>query len=239
MVKIFAYIGSPLKNNSNTAALTRLLFDKLTAREADIDCELFTGGGVKILPCKGCWTCMTRGFCPLDEHDDMGLLKQQMLEANFIIWGSPLYTEHVSGQTKTFLDRLAAWYHTIRLAGKPGMTIATSAGGNPDTVHDYLNMLLSVAGVKVLTRIDAIGYFPGMLMEDDALHSRLDAAVDKIQPYLSGKRRIESDQQMDQWFQTMKMKVIMGKDYLPADYDYWESRGLLHLDSYAGLLARI
>lgn len=238
MSKVFAFIGSPLKGTSNTATLTRMLFTILTEQDPTIECELITGGEVKISDCKGCWQCMIKGSCPLDDQDDMGLLKQKMLEADFIIWGSPLYTEHVSGQTKTFLDRLAAWYHTIRLAGKPGMTVATSAGGNPDTIHHYLAMLLSVAGVKVLTKIDAIGYFPGMLFEDATLHSRLQQAASDIYPYLTGEKRLESDENMDKWFQAMKFKVISGKEYLPADYNYWESRGMLDLDSYAGLLAR-
>lgn len=90
--------------------LTRMMLDKLTEMDINIKYELLTAGHVQINHCRGCWSCMRIGKCPLDEIDDVDFLKQKMVDSDFIIWGSPVYTMRVSGQMKTFLDRLASWY---------------------------------------------------------------------------------------------------------------------------------
>jgi hypothetical protein len=46
-------------------------------------------------------------------HDDMAMLKERMENTSFIVLGSPVY---------------AVWLHMMRLAGKAGVTVATTAG---------------------------------------------------------------------------------------------------------------
>ncbi len=159
MRKVFAFIGSPLKEASNTSTITKMLLDRLVELDESIEYEILTSGHVRIDHCRGCWTCMTRGFCPRDEHDDMGMLREKMLMADFIILGSPVYIMHISGQMKIFIDRLCAWFHLIRLAGKPGLTVATTASQGLEIVHEYIGMLLRTLGVIVVGNLDTHGYF--------------------------------------------------------------------------------
>lgn len=149
-IKIFGFIGSPLQKRSNTYTLTKMMIDKLLEKNRAIEYSLFTAGDVNIQSCTGCWSCMTHGQCPLDKKDDMAFLKEEMMGSDLIIWGSPVYALHVSGQMKTFLDRLVNWYHTLRLAGKSGVTVSTTAGSGLEEVHQYLRLLLSVSGVKTI-----------------------------------------------------------------------------------------
>ena len=84
-MNIFGFIGSPLKERSNTYTLTRMMLDKLVEMNENINYELLTAGHVNINYCKGCWSCMKVGKCPQDKLDDMGSLKQKMIDSNFII----------------------------------------------------------------------------------------------------------------------------------------------------------
>jgi len=239
MKTIFAYIGSPLKQRSNTWTLTMMLIERLRELDKEIKADVFTAGDVKVRYCTGCWTCMTKGFCPLDKGDDMGRLKEQMLQADFIIFGSPVYTYTVSGQMKTFLDRLAAWYHQVRLAGKPGLTVATTAGSGMDQVHNLLGMLMGALGVKTVATLETYGYFPKTLKDPDAARQAARVAADLVLPYLTGEKQVESDPKMEECFKIMKQKSVLGKEWLAADYDYWEKNGMLGLNSYSELLVKI
>lgn len=236
MKKIFAYIGSPLKQASNTAAITRMLIEALTSHLSDLQATVLTAGDVNVRHCTGCWNCMTKGKCSLDGKDDMSVLKKKMLEADFIIFGSPVYCMHVSGQMKTFLDRLAAWYHLMMLAGKPALTVSTTASSGVEIVHDYLGMLLRALGAKPVATLDAIGYFPNMLLDEGKAQRDAEVAAAKILPYLKGGLTVQSDDEMEQMFQSMKSKVTYGKEWLPADFDFWEQQGMLGLNSYQELL---
>ncbi len=91
----------------------------------------------------------------------MGRLKEKMLAADFIVLGSPVYTVNVSAQMKTFFDRLPAWIHTMRLAGKAGMTVVTTAGNGMKEVQNYLGMMRVSLGVKSVGELGAYATLPG------------------------------------------------------------------------------
>ncbi|HMK53712.1 MAG TPA: flavodoxin family protein [Methanobacteriaceae archaeon] len=237
-MKIFGFIGSPLKKRSNTYTLTKMMVDKLLEMDNNVKCTLFTAGDVNIQPCRGCWSCMNLGVCPLDKIDDMAFLKKKMLESDLIIWGSPVYAMQVSGQMKTFLDRLATWYHTLRLAGKPGITVSTTAGAGLEEVHDYLGLVLNAAGVKVISSLDTFGTLPETLINaEDALKSAHKVAYE-IYPYLISEKPIESDNGLENSFQVNKNKIIYGSEVLRADYKYWEEHEMLGLNSFKELLKK-
>lgn len=236
---IFAFIGSPLKEKSNTAALARMMLDDLGEKDPEIQYELLTAGQTRLEFCAGCWACMRKGACPLDARDDMAGLKRKMLDADLIVFGSPVYTMSVTGRMKNFLDRLAAWYHTIRLAGKPGVSVSTTAGSGLEQVHELLEMLMSALGVKVVARLETRAFTPGMFADKDAAQAAARAAAEKVYPYLTGEKQVESDPNMEEAFKVMKQKSVQGRQWLPGDYEYWEKAGMLDCDSYAELLNRV
>lgn len=240
MKKIFAFIGSPLKEKSNTAAFTRQILEKVREKaQMDISSEIVTAGDVEILSCRGCWGCMVKGQCPLDGKDDMAGLKKKMLEADFIIWGSPVYTMQVTGQMKTFLDRLTTWYHLLRLAGKPGMTVSTTGGSGQDELQQFLSMLMVHIGIKQVGSYNTIAYFPGMFADQSDVESKADQASGVICDYLSGRVKVETDEKLEEAFEHMKTKVAYGKDYLRGEYQYWHDNGYLECGSFGELLEKI
>lgn len=239
MKNVFAFIGSPLKERSNTYNLTKMMIDKLVDMDNDIKFDLITAGDVNIQTCKGCWSCMRFGKCPLDKKDDMAFLKEKMLDSDIIIWGSPVYAMHVSGQMKIFLDRLASWYHTFRLAGKPGITVSTTAGAGLEEVHEYLKAVLNMAGVKVISSLETYGTLPETLINpEDALKSAHKMAYE-IYPYLTGEKNIETDEGLEYSFQVNKNKVIYGAEVLKADYKYWKENKMMEMNSFNELLEKL
>jgi len=216
-----------------------MMIDKLLKLDNNIKFDLITAGDVNIQPCKGCWSCMRLGKCPLDKLDDMAFLKEKMLDSDFIIWGSPVYAMQVSGQMKVFLDRLASWYHTFRLAGKPGITVSTTAGAGLDEVHEYLKLVLNMTGVKVVSSLETYGTLPETLVSsENALNSAHKMAYE-IYPYLTGEKTIETDKGLEYSFQVNKNKVIYGAEVLKADYEFWRENKMLELNSFKDVLNRI
>jgi multimeric flavodoxin WrbA len=234
--KIFAFIGSPLKEKSNTFTFTKMILDRIIELDNESSYEILTAGHLKLNYCKGCWLCMTKGDCPQDKMDDMTLLKQKLLDADFIIWGSPVYTMAVTAQMKTFLDRLASWYHNMRLAGKPGMTIATTAHSGIKEVNELLGLLLCASGVKIVGSADTIGYFPGVLGNPEEALKKAHETAQSILPWVKGIKKVETDEFLEECFIVMKNKVTYGRNWLPADYRYWEENKMLNMNSFAELL---
>ncbi len=88
-------------------------------------------------PCLGCRSCKgTTEQCATE--DDFQTLLQKVREADLIVLGSPIYMGQVTGQTKTFLDRLYSLRRadrTIRLDGTKKKGAMIVACGSTDPAH--------------------------------------------------------------------------------------------------------
>ena len=103
-MRIFAVNGSPRKSKGNTERILKPFLDG--AREAGADIELIYIQEKKIKPCLGCNKCWlkTPGRC--FQKDDMPGLISIARESEVIVLASPIYVGGVTGQMKTFLDRM-------------------------------------------------------------------------------------------------------------------------------------
>jgi multimeric flavodoxin WrbA len=79
-----------------------------------------------IAPCNGCGTCNPSGKCVL--KDDMQKIYQEMLEADGLLWTTPVYFWSMTGQTKTVVDRTyALLFPKLQLANKVGGLITVGS----------------------------------------------------------------------------------------------------------------
>jgi len=106
-IKIIGICGSP-HINGNTAKLIKKVLEG--AKSAGAETEFISLGNKKILFCKGCFDCLKKGECIL--NDDSNEIRRMMMESDGLIIGSPTYNRDVTGQMKTFFDRL--WYDIHR-----------------------------------------------------------------------------------------------------------------------------
>ena len=103
-MKIFAVNGSPRKRQGNTERILKPFLDG--AREAGAVIDLVYLKEKEIKPCLGCNVCWlkTPGRC--SQQDDMPELINLMRQCEVAVLASPIYVGGVTGQMKTFLDRL-------------------------------------------------------------------------------------------------------------------------------------
>jgi len=103
-VRIFAVNGSPRKKKGNTERILKPFLEG--AQEAGAEIKLIYVQEKDIKPCLGCNKCWlkTPGRCV--QNDDMPELLSLMRESEIMVLASPIYVGGVTGQLKTFLDRM-------------------------------------------------------------------------------------------------------------------------------------
>lgn len=91
--------------------------------------------------CIGCYACSRLGKC--FQNDGMNELRESLVDADVIVFGTPVYFYSMSGQLKVFIDRLVPFYTQIKAD-----IYMLIAGADDDTA-----MLSSVAdAIRGLTR---------------------------------------------------------------------------------------
>ena len=100
MKKILVISTSP-RRGSNSEALADAFASG--AREAGHEVELVSLRGKDVQFCRGCFVCQETQRCVI--HDDADTLRQKALEADVLVFATPIYYYEMSGQLKTLLDR--------------------------------------------------------------------------------------------------------------------------------------
>jgi multimeric flavodoxin WrbA len=172
MMKVVGFIGSPRKKGNTTTIVNEVLRG---AQEAGAETKVFNLNQLGIRGCQACYKCQTpEGKCV--QKDDMAPLYDEIYSADAVVIGTPIYMFQVTGQTKTFIDRLFAFLYLKD--GKPGnfrnklkgkKTVTVFSQGQPDTSlfasnFDLNEGVLNFLGFKVQARIVA----GGMMTEDGA-----------------------------------------------------------------------
>jgi multimeric flavodoxin WrbA len=116
-MKILAISCSPRKKGNTATLLAEALKG---AQQEGAEVELYSVSGKTIKPCDGCRTCNESGKCHI--QDDMQELYSKLLEADGIIFGTPVYFYNMASQAKAIIDRTIVTSH-------PDMSLANKVGG--------------------------------------------------------------------------------------------------------------
>jgi multimeric flavodoxin WrbA len=129
-MKIIGIAGS-LRPQSNTQRYVENALNVLQGK--DFDTELISLRGKEIKPCNGCYDCVKKGYCTI-EDDDFAAILAKMKAAEGLILGSPVYLSSVVPQMMSLLARatFVAYWNDKFLSGKVGgpITVARRAGHN-------------------------------------------------------------------------------------------------------------
>jgi multimeric flavodoxin WrbA len=109
-MKVMAFNGSPRKTN-NTATLLEYALKGAASRGATT--ELIHLYDLNYKGCLSCFACKTKGgksYGKCAVQDDLAPVFSRIEVADAIILGSPIYWGHVSGEMKSFMDRLLFQY---------------------------------------------------------------------------------------------------------------------------------
>lgn len=108
-MKIVVLEGSPNKNGSSN-----LLADcfRQGAEEAGHTVEIIDAARADIHPCTGCIHCGYEGPCV--QRDEIDQIRPQILEADMMVFVTPLYYYGMSAQLKALIDRFCAFNSSIQ-----------------------------------------------------------------------------------------------------------------------------
>ena len=106
MNKKILIISSSYRKNGNSETLAKEF--QRGAREAKNEVEIIYLRDYNLEFCKGCLVCKKTGKCPI--HDDVESIAEKVKEAEVLVFATPIYYYCISGQLKTFLDRLNPLY---------------------------------------------------------------------------------------------------------------------------------
>lgn len=223
--KVFAYVGS--RNlESNTLKNTLKIVQKIKENYPDsFEIEIVTPNELHIAASTGCRTCFNQGFCPNEEKniDDSAELKNKLLDADFIILASPVYSHNVSSDMKAVVERLSYWGHLFKLAGKSGIVMATADSNGVHFVSDYLEKVANVMGINVIDKLSITTNSP-------IKETYLEELVESIHDFAYNLEDIEVDDRAELSFQTYK-KMYQSLPLTMAEPKYWYENGLFEHDS--------
>lgn len=120
--KILILSGSPRKNG-NSDYLCDRFFEG--AVEAGHDVEKIFINDKKIAYCRACYACQKLGKCII--KDDMEEILNKIIDADVLVFASPVYFYSINAQIKTVLDRTVARWTEIK--DKEFFYILTAAEG--------------------------------------------------------------------------------------------------------------
>ena len=105
-MKRIIVISTSLRHGSNSDMLADHFIDG--AKSAGNDVEKISLVGKNIQFCKGCMACQKMGRCTI--KDDVNDIMAKVLQADVVVWATPIYYYEMSGQMKTLIDRMNAMY---------------------------------------------------------------------------------------------------------------------------------
>ena len=156
-MKILILTGSPRKNgNSNTLA------DEFAkgAKEAGHEVVRFDAAFKKVNPCIACDHCGMDGPCVFD--DDFEFVRKHIVDADCVVFASPMYYFGLSAQLKLVIDRFYDINGKIHIPKKAVllMIYANTAASEAVPIKSHYDVLLKYLGWKDAGRVIAPGVWP-------------------------------------------------------------------------------
>lgn len=231
-MKITVIMGSPRKKDSYQVC--RMIEEQMK-KQQEMEFEYIYLTDFHIEACKGCNQCFQRGeqFCPC--RDEVQEIKEKLMEADGLIFASPVYACQITGVMKCLIDRLSYLFHRQELVGKPALTVVTTGGGGQKATGNYLKMTAGGWGCSIKGEIKIISpmFFKqtqkqaGIKYRESYYKSRLSAinqAADRLcQAAAEKKKPVPAFYDLFM-FQCLRSKTMVSQ----ADYDYWKEKGWLN-----------
>jgi multimeric flavodoxin WrbA len=103
VMKVLGIMGSPRRQSN-----TEILLDSAlaAAEEMGAEVEKVVVSELKVSPCREIYACLKDGHCAI--KDDMQWLYERLLEADRIIFASPIFFYGLTSQAKAIVDRCQA-----------------------------------------------------------------------------------------------------------------------------------
>ncbi len=141
--KILVLAGSPRKNgNSNT------LVDNFIkgATQKGHNVVRFDSAFKKVHPCVACNKCGMNGDCVF--NDDFNFVKENIVDADMVVFATPMYYFGISAQLKTVIDRFYSINGKIHVPKKSALflTYADNSKIKEDVIRNHYEVMVNYLG---------------------------------------------------------------------------------------------
>ena len=234
--RIVAVIGSPRGTESSCYKVVRRLCEKLRDLNQDIEEKIIQLSEYELGMCKGCTSCFIRCDTCNQYDDGIEQIEKELLDADIVIFASPVYAHSITGTMKNFIDRISYWLHVFKLTGKYGLVVSSSNSNGNRFVDDYLSKMMEFMGISVMGSIDHTNIDPNM-------EEKIEAAAKNVAFYLENDRTILNYESKNKVFQVYKAaykneydrRVKIPNAPFTKEILYWKEKGFFECDSFQEL----
>lgn len=144
-MKVFILCGSPRAKGCTYTALTEM---KQQFEKNGIETVFYELSGKKIEACIDCKSCWGNAHCVFE--DACNDVIQNILEADAVVIGAPVYFGGIPGSLKCLLDRV--FYDAKRLySHKLGAAVVSCRRGGAETAFDQINKYYQISSMPVIS----------------------------------------------------------------------------------------
>lgn len=224
--KILVIMGSPRKGNTFRACEE---LRGMLENELPVEFEYLWLKDADLQPCKGCLACFTQGEEKCPNRDEAPLIEQKIREADGVVFATPVYGFCVTGQMKTFIDRLSYIFHRPRFFEKKALLLTTAGVMGNEDVLKYLDTVTRIWGFEVAGKAGTITAAPMPQYRIDKNRKAIARAAREFAAALRRGTR-KSPGLMDVIiFRGQRAAFLQMEKISPADFRYWKEKGWLDL----------
>ncbi len=161
-MKILSICGSPRKGN--TEFMLRTLLKSAEYSGAETELVLLREKDIKF--CDGCHACKGgSGKCSI--KDDMDEIRDKLLLADVIVFGSPIYYDCVTGLLKNFIDRINPLYTKLKGKKFAFVIVGQLKGKDGEVSRKFIIDFLK--NISDIHEMNFIGYVYGISVDPDEI----------------------------------------------------------------------
>lgn len=184
--------------------------------------------------CLGCFKCFYEGEEKCPHYEELSDITKAIDESDLIIFTSPVYVYHVSGQMKTLLDHFGyRWMiHRPRknMFKKQAVVISTCAGGGTKSTNKDILDSLFFLGVGKTYSYGKDVRSSSWDMVSKKLKEEINSDMEKISLKVIKKcGKVKPSLKVKLFFDFMRIMHKRGQ-FSKIDREYWESQGWLGKD---------
>jgi NAD(P)H-dependent FMN reductase len=156
-MKILVLTGSPRKGGNSATLADHFIKG---AKDAGHSVERFDAAFKKVHPCIACNSCGMDGPCVF--KDDFEFVRKHIIDADCVVFATPMYYFGISAQLKAVIDRFYAINGSIHVPKKAVllMTYANTAASEAVPIKSHYEVLLKYLGWTDAGQVIAPGVWP-------------------------------------------------------------------------------
>ena len=218
-MKILAICGSAKKGN------TYSVLKDIKENYPDIDFKILMLKDVNLKPCLGCYVCVKLGEDKCSLKDDREKIVKEMLDADGVLFASPVYTMQITALMKNFFERVGYIDHRPRFYGKYAMLMAVCAGFGADNANEYMEGMCSIFGFNIASSVE-LKIASKSENEKAYTHKQTIEAFDRfIQTIKENKSRPPSISMTQLiYYNVFRTLSQLQKDMYKADYKFYKDK---------------